>query len=741
VEDPPLIRGAARYTDDLAAPGALHAHFVRAGWAHARITGIDVAEAVAAPGIAGVFTAADLGLGTMDAGGVPEAMARPVLAGDRVRFIGEAVAVVVADTRAHAVDAAELVFVDLEPLAVLVDPLHALDDGAPQLFDDHPNLATEGSIGGPGALDDAEVVVRAEFVNQRVAAVPMEPATALAAPDPDTGGVVLHAPTQAQFFTREAVAGVLGLDEAQVRVIAPAVGGGFGARIATYPEQVVIAALALRVGRPVRYVEPRSETMVAMQHGRGQRQSVELGARRDGTLTGLRVRVTADCGAYPADAVEMPSLTAMMAAGVYGLPKVDFAWRCVVTNTTPIGAYRGAGRPEATALLERAMDMLAAELQIDPAELRRRNLIAPDAFPHETVAGASYDSGDYALPLGRALELAGYDALRAEQAARRERGDVLQLGVGIAVYVELTGFGSEMGECMIEDDGTVTVITGTSPHGQGHETAWAQLVSGTLGVALDEVRVVHSDTGRVARGQGTMGSRSLQVGGSAVQGAAREVLEQAKRLAAHELEADERDIEVVPGRGIGVRGAPGSVRSWAQLAAVAGAERLAAVHDFETPDSTYPFGAHVAVVEVDVETGLARLVRHVAVDDAGRITNPRLAEGQIHGGIAQGAAQALFEEIAFDEDGNCITGSLASYAIVSAADLPMFETERTETPTPRNPLGAKGIGESGTIGATPAVWNAVVDALAHLGVTTIDMPATPQRVWQAIAAGRSSTQP
>jgi aerobic carbon-monoxide dehydrogenase large subunit len=738
VEDPPLIRGAAAYTDDLAVDGALHAHFVRGGWAHARITGIDATEALAAPGVVAVFTAADLDLPPMPADSVPAAMARPVLARDRVRFIGEAVAVVVADTRAHAVDAAELVYVDLEPLDVLVDARRALDDDAPRIYDEG-NLATDGSVGAPDALDDAEVVVRAEFVNQRVAAVPLEPAAALAAPDPETGGVVLYAPSQAQFFTREAVAAVLGLPEEQVRVIAPAVGGGFGARIATYPEQVAIAALALELGGPVRYVEPRSETMVAMQHGRAQFQEVELGARRDGTLTGLRVRVTADCGAYPADATDMPSLTGLMSAGVYALPKVDFEWRCVVTNTTPIGAYRGAGRPEATALIERAMDMLAAELELDPAELRRRNFIAPDAFPHETAGGASYDSGDYALSLHRALELAGYDDLRAEQAARRERGDVLALGIGLCVYVELTGFGSETGRCTIEPDGTVTVATGVSPHGQGHETAWAQLVSGALGVRLDEVRVIHSDTGRVARGSGTMGSRSLQVGGSAVRGAALEVLEQGKRLAAHELEADERDIEVVPGRGVGVTGAPASVLSWAELAAAAGADGLAAVHDFETPDSTYPFGAHVAVVEVDLETGLARLMRHIAVDDAGLITSPRLVEGQVHGGIAQGVAQALFEEIAFDEDGNCVTGSLASYAIISAADLPSFETERTQTPTPRNPLGAKGIGESGTIGSTPAVWNAVVDALAHLGVTTIDMPATPQRVWQAVTAARSST--
>jgi aerobic carbon-monoxide dehydrogenase large subunit len=734
LEDPPLIRGAGTYTDDLRVPDALHAHFVRAGWAHAGITGIDTADAAAAPGVHGVFTAADLDLRGMPIGDeLPAAMARPVLATDRVRFAGEAVAVVVAETRAQAVDAAELVLVDLEPLDVLIDPLQALDAGAPQLFPEG-NLAGEGSIGEPGALDDAEIVIRADFVNQRVAAVPMEPAAALAMPDPETGGVIIYAPTQAQFFTREDMAEVLGLAEEEIRVVAPAVGGGFGARIATYPEQVAIAALARRLGRPVRYVEPRSETMIAMQHGRAQRQQVELGARRDGTLTGLRVRVIADCGAYPASATEMPSLTAQMAAGVYRLPKVDFGWQCVVTNTTPIGAYRGAGRPEAAALLERAMDMLAAELDLDPAEVRRRNFIPAEDFPLETVGGAKYDSGDYAAALDRALELAGYDDLRAEQAERRSRGDLLQLGIGISTYVELTGFGNELAGCTVGDDGRVTVTTGTSPQGQGHETAWAQLVSATLGVPMTDVTVVHSDTARVHSGMGTMGSRSLQVGGTAVRGAAEEVLTQAREIAARELEADPRDIEVVAGQGLGVAGAPGSVLSWAHLAQAAGDAGLAAEHDFETPDFTYPFGAHVAVVEVDTETGLARLVRHIAVDDAGVIASPVLAEGQIHGGIAQGVAQALFEEIAFDEDGNCVTGSLASYAIISAADLPSFETERMQTPTPRNPLGAKGIGESGTIGSTPAVWNAVVDALAHLGVRTIDMPATPQRVWQAIAA-------
>ena len=491
----------------------------------------------------------------------------------------------------------------------------------------------------------------------------------------------------------------------------------------------------------MRYIETRSETMIEMQHGRAQVQDVEIGGTRDGKITGLKVRVIADCGAYPADAALMPMLTGLMSSGVYEIPKVDFHFDAVVTNTTPIGAYRGAGRPEAMALVERAVDMYAVAIDMDPAEVRRRNFISE--FPHQTVTGANYDSGEYRAALEKCLSNAGYDALRAEQSARRERGDVKQLGLGLCSYVEWTGFGSELGTCTVEQDGTVTVTAGTSSHGQGHETAYAQLVAGTLGVRLADVRVIQSDTKTVKRGMGTMGSRSLQVGGTAVQRATDDVLDKARRLAAHLLEADAGDIEVVHGQGLGVTGSPASAIPWAQLAqAAADPSRapegfeggLASENDFETPDATYPFGTHLAVVEVDTETGLAQLVRHIAVDDSGRIHNPMLVEGQVHGGIAQGVAQALFEEIAYDEDGNNVTASLASYAIPSAGDLPTFETERTQTPSPRNPLGAKGIGESGAIGSTPAVWNAVVDALTHLGVRNIDMPATPQRVWQAISA-------
>jgi carbon-monoxide dehydrogenase large subunit len=745
-EDPPLIKGTGTYTDDVHLPDELHAVFVRAEMAHAELMRVGTEAAAEAPGVVGVFTAEDLSLNALPPGPMaPDDMLRPILASDRVRFQGEAIAVVVAATREQAVDASELVEIDYEPLEVVVDLEAAAADDATLLFPSKgSNVAAQMGGGAEGdVLEGADVVVRSRYVNQRLAAVPMEPAGAVAAPDPDSGGVLLYAPVQAPHTARDIVAASLGLEAEKVRVIVPNVGGGFGARIAAYPEQVLVAALALRLERPVRYLESRWETMIAMQHGRAQIQDVELGARSDGTLVGIRVRVIADAGAYPGDAVIMPFLTGQMASGVYRVPRVDYAFRCVVTNTTPIGAYRGAGRPEATALIERAMNQLAARLDVDPAELRRRNFIPPDDFPHKTQAGATYDSGEYERALDRVLDAAGYDELRAEQARRRESGAQRQLGIGLATYVELTGLGVEMGTCAVGDDGKVTVKTGTSPQGQGHETTWAQLISWTLGVPMDDVIVVHSDTARVARGMGTMGSRTLQVGGSAMINATREVLSKGRELAAHLLEASVDDVTVVPGKGLGVAGDPASVVSWAELAVAAadpsklpeGMEPgLDAEADFETPDSSYPFGAHVSVVEVDVETGLTKLVRHVTVDDSGKIANPLLAEGQIHGGIAQGVAQALYEGMAYDEDGNCLTGSLVSYALPTAAELPTFETSRTETPSPLNPLGAKGIGESGAIGATPAVWNAVVDALSHLGVDNVDMPATPMRVWEAIQA-------
>jgi carbon-monoxide dehydrogenase large subunit len=752
-EDRALLTGAARFLDDVPCEGALHGVFVRSPMAHALVRSADMDQARAMPGVVGVFVAGDMGgLRLPPVEDSPEAFARPLLAIGRVRFVGEPVAVVVAQTRAQAMDAADAVAVDYEPLPPVIDPEAALEPDAPILFQAHgSNLAirVDDVASDPSALEDAEIVVRARFVNQRVAPVPMEAngALAVAGAGPGEPSVTLWASVQAPHDTRRIVAQVLGLDPTQVRVRTAAVGGGFGGKIPTYPEHVVIAWLAQHMRTAVRWSETRSENMVAMTHGRGQVQHVELGATLDGRMLGLRVFVIQDIGAYASEAATLPPLTGLMASGPYRIPRIDFHAVSVVTTTTPVGAYRGAGRPEATWLLERAVDMLAAELGIDPAEIRRRNFIPPEAFPYRTPTGAIYDSGDPRRALDIALHAAGYTDLRREQAARVGRGETWQLGIGIGSYVEITGWGSEFASVEADDQGTFTVLTGTSPQGQGHETAWAQIVADTLGVSFDAVTVRHSDTLLVPRGEGTMGSRSLQVGGSSVFRASVALLDKARRLAAHLLDASESDVRRFDGR-IGASAAPGRSLSWGELAAAAadpsslppGMETgLRAQADFEMEDSTYPFGAHVAVVEVDTETGKAKLVRHVAVDDCGRRINPMLVEGQIHGGIAQGAAQALFESFVYDELGNPLTSSLADYAMPSAADLPAFVTAALETATNRNPLGAKGVGEGGTIGAGPAVQNAVIDAVSHLGVRHIDMPVSPQRVWRAIQdAGRDA---
>ena len=493
----------------------------------------------------------------------------------------------------------------------------------------------------------------------------------------------------------------------------------------------------------MKWTETRSENMVAMSHGRAQIQYVEMGLKRDGTIVGLRAKVFQDSGAYPAMGAFLAYFTHLLAQGVYAIPKVELNSWSAATNTTTTAAYRGAGRPEATAMLERIIDIAADELDIDPVEIRKRNLIPPEAFPLTTVTGANYDVGEYAKVLDEVCRVAGYTALRAEQAARRASGDVKQLGIGVSTYVEVTAGGlfQEYGAIEINPDGSATATVGTSAHGQGHETSFSMIVQELLGIPMDQVTIVQSDTGLVPRGQGTMGSRSLQIGGSALYKASEEVLAKAKTLAAHLLEANVDDIVLMEGSGLGVAGVPASALSWPELAAAAkdpaklpeGMEpALAIALDFNQGEASYPFGAHIAVVEVDTETGRVEHIRHVAVDDCGRILNPMLVAGQQHGGIAQGAAQALWEGIAYDADGNPLTANLMDYAIPSAAELPSFEASNTETPTPLNPLGAKGIGESGTIGSTPAVHNAVIDAVSHLGVRHIDMPLSAQRVWTAI---------
>jgi carbon-monoxide dehydrogenase large subunit len=742
-EDPRFLRGEGRYLANIAVPGALAAVFCRSIFPHAVLNGVDGVDAArAAPGVAGVFTADDLDLEQQTPSGNVEAPGdeldgfhRDPIARDRMRYVGEPYAVVVARTPGEAMDAAQLITPDIEPVPAVLDPEAALAAGAPELW---PGYGTNVAHGFSHAWDDdvlagAQVVVAGRFVNQRVAPAPMEPNAIAVVPDGD--GWTVWVSSQVPFDVRSDLAEVWGLPRDRVRVIAPDVGGGFGAKLLIYPEYLAVAKAAALVGRPVRWIETRSENLVSMNHGRAQVQRVQLGARRDGTLVGLRAEIVADMGAYPVGAF-LPVTTGEMSAGVYTWEGgVAYRGWAVVTNTTPVMAYRGAGRPEATALVERAVDLVAAELGMDPVEVRRRNLVEPSAFPFTTATGMVYDTGDYTAPLDAVLETVDVPALRREQQRRRDRGDRSVLGIGVATYVEITGFPSkDFAAVQIAGDGSVTVRTGISPHGQGHETSLAQLAAGMLAVPMATVRVVHSDTAEVQRGEGTWGSRSLQVAGTRVAAEAAAVIDRGRALAAASLEVDPADLEGPVEGGFRVAGAPDRAVTWSALAQAAArsGEPLAASGVARDPGETFPFGAHIAVVEVDLETGMADLLRLAAVDDCGRILNPMLVRGQQHGGMAQGVAQALFEEVRFDADGNPITATLAAYPVPSAADLPGFETASTQTPTDVNPLGVKGIGEAGSIGSTPAVQNAVVDALAHLGVRHVDLPCTPERVWRAI---------
>ncbi|WP_338182615.1 xanthine dehydrogenase family protein molybdopterin-binding subunit [Candidatus Dormiibacter inghamiae] len=737
-EDPELFRGEGRFLADLELPaGGLFACFVRSPVAHARLKDVDLGNARALAGVVGAFAAKDLGLEPVTMfPGLPEALARPVLAKSVVRFAGEAVAVVVGRSEAAAADGAAAVAVDYEPLSSVVSPEDAAAIGAPLLFPEHgSNLAFQGLIRTEeDALAGANAIISARFRNQRLAAVPMEPNGFAAAPLGRGEGLQVWASTQSPFQVRDAIAESLRIPEQSVHCMVPHVGGAFGAKLAVYPEQLVVAALALRLGRPVRWLETRSESFVALNQGRGQIQDVQLGSDRSGKLVGLRVRVIADAGAYPGQGAFLPYLTGQMLSGVYRIPRIDYQARSYCTNTTPTGAYRGAGRPEATALLERAMDLLAAALGLDPAELRRRNLIPPDAFPYESPTGAIYDSGDYERALGRALQLSRYADLRSEQAARLSAGARKVLGIGISTYVEVTAVGSptEYAAIEVEAGGDLAVQVGTTSSGQGHATAYAQILSGLLGVPSERITVTEGDTSLVERGDGTASSRSMQLGASAVFGAGKELLQRARELGAEVLEAAEVDL-VSSSDGFGVRGSPQRAVSWSQLAARAAelGSPLRAVFDAYA-DSSYPFGAHVAVAEVDLETGEARLLRHVAVDDCGTVVNPLLVDGQVAGGIAQGVAQALFEEVVHDADGIPRTTSLLDYCVPGASELPPLELDHTVTASPNNSLGVKGVGESGTIGATPAVQNAVLDAVKHLGIVHLDMPLHPERLWRAI---------
>jgi len=756
-EDPAFLTGGGVYTADLRDPlldGAVHAHFVRSTIAHARIVELDVSEAVDAPGVVAIFTAADITasgdlgpFGVAIPGMIPDILARPWLATDVVRFVGEAIVVILAQTREQAEDASELVIIDYDPLDPVVSPIEAAKNEI-LLFPEHgSNTALEVPFGYSDDLfDECEVVVTRDFVNQRLAVCPLEP-RAIAVTWHD-GRLVAFSSTQAPHGVKGKLAGLYQLEPEQVRVIAPAVGGGFGAKINLQADEALLPWVSRKLGRPVRWAEIRGESMVSMPHGRAQIDKIEIGGSRDGNIQAYRLTVLQDVGAYPSMGAFLPFMTRTMAPGTYVIPKVECNIKSVMTNTTPIEAYRGAGRPEATAAIERAFDLFAGEIGMDPVELRRRNLIQTDAFPFTTLTGAVYDCGDYVGALDLALETADYAALRAEQAQRRAAGDPVQLGIGVSIYVEITagpaGNQGEFAKVALRSDGGMTVFTGSSSHGQGHSTAWAMLANELTGIPMDDIDVVAGDTDRVADGRGTFGSRSLQLGGSAVWTATEQVVDKARKVAAELLEANADDIVLDVDRGaFHVAGSPASAKTWAEIGAAGDitgpigegpvGQPIEVALTFTAEHATFPFGAHVAVVEVDSETGRTRLRRIITCDDAGRILNPLIVEGQRHGGIAQGVAQALYEEMMYDEDGNPQTSNLADYAFISAAELPSFELVPLETPSPVNPLGAKGIGESGTIGSTPAVQSAVMDALSPYGVTHLDMPLTSEKVWRAIA--------
>jgi carbon-monoxide dehydrogenase large subunit len=755
-EDPRLITGSSQYVDDLKLPGMLHVAFVRSSYPHARIRGIDASAAKAMPGVVDVFTGRDLaarlkGKSELIPGeaphpaeqkpeGIPVPPEEPI-AVERALYVGQPIAVVVATSAAVARDAAEAVVVDYEPLPAVIDPEVAMQDGAPQLYPHIPNNIGErwervhGDI--EAAFAQAHVVVKQRFRQQRLAGIPMETRAIVAAPDPLTQGVTVWSSTQAPHWNRNALAAALGLAHGQVRIIAPEVGGGFGVKIGAYQEDFILAALALHLHRPVKWVETRSEHLMATNHGRDQVVDYELAADAEGRILGLRARIVQNLGAYPRG-LYLPSTTGLMACGCYDIPAVDIKAYGVYTNTMAVGAYRGAGRPEAAYYIERMMDLLARKLGKDPAEVRHLNYIPPEKFPYTTAAGEKYDTGDYAKALDKALEVSRYHEWRQKQQELRRQGRFV--GVGLASYVEICGFGPyESAVVRVEPSGAVTVYTGTSPHGQGLETALAQLVADRLGADFDQIVVLHGDTQSVPEGHGTMGSRSLVVGGGAVLMAIDRIKEKAAQIAAHLLEAAAEDIEFVDGKWR-VKGAPDRAVTLAEIAQAAyggnlpeGMEPgLVATDFFAPPDEVFPFGTHVAVVEVFPETGEVEILEYYSVDDCGPRINPLLVEGQVHGGLAQGIAQALWEEVRYDENGQLLTGTLMDYAMPKAAMLLSFTTDHTETPTPLNPLGAKGIGEAATIGSTPTIANAVMDALAPFGIEHLDIPLTPQKVWQAI---------
>ena len=766
-EDRALLTGQGTYVDNMTPIGTLSMVVVRSPYAHARVTGVSLDAARAAEGVVAAFAAADLDdewkAAMPCAWPVTEDMSNPphYPLTAVARYQGDGVAVVLAETRALAKDAAELVEVDYEPLDATVDVGKALEDGAPLV---HPDLGTNecyvwrldtDATGEP--LEDADVVVTRRYYQPRLIPNAIEPRAALAVPG-TAGEVTLYSATQVPHLLRVLTAATLGMNESKLRVVAPDVGGGFGSKLDVYAEELLVTALARRLGRPVKWTEERSENYLATIHGRDLVTEYTLAATNDGKITHCRARVTAAMGAYLQLVTPgIPLLGAWIYAGPYAIPNYSVEFTGVFTNTTPTDAYRGAGRPEATYVIERTMDALADELGMDRLELRRKNFIRE--FPYTLASGLIVDSGDYDASLDKLLEMLDLDGIRAEQAKRRENPAVKQLGVGFSTYHEMCGLapsrilgairyaagGWEQATLRYLPTGSVQLITGTSPHGQGHETAFAQIVADQLGCDVDAVEVLHGDTSIAHHGLDTYGSRSLPVGGVAICYAAEKLIDKARQIVAHQQEVSPDDLEFADGT-FTVKGSPDKQTTLASVGWSAwvahnlpdGMEPgLEATAAYDPPNFSWPAGAHAAVVEVDTETGDTRLVRYVAVDDVGTVVNPTIVDGQVHGGITQGIAAALYEEAVYDEDGNLQTANLVTYLVPSAAELPSFELARTESKSPTNPLGVKGVGETGTIAAAPAVIGAVVDALSHLGVKDIQMPATPERVWRAIEEARS----
>ena len=768
-EDPRLITGGSVYTDDVTLPGMVHAAILRSPHAHARITGVDTSAAAAAPGVIAVYTGADVDgvLAPIPCAWIPpesdvKAVAHPAIAKDVVRYQGDAVAVVVADTRYQAEDALELINVGYEPLPAVVNPAAAMDSGAPQLHDDAPNNQAFHWVASGGdpdaAFAEADVVVSDTIVQQRLVPNAMEPRSAVANWLRSMGELTLWSTSQNPHIVRFLASLITGVAEHKIRVIATEVGGGFGSKIPVYADEMIAAFCAMRLNRPVKWTETRIENFQATIHGRDHVEKVEMAATRDGKITGVRSVVHAGMGAYLSTAAPgVPTiLHGLMYSGPYALSGVKADIYGVFTNTTPVDAYRGAGRPEATFLLERLVDLVAAELGMDPVAVRRRNLIPKFDNGHDVVAGLTYDSGDYEAALDLALNRVGYSSLREEQAQARELGHYT--GIGVSCYCEIcglgpsqvagaVGFGGGLWESAVvrfHPSGKVNAYVGVSPHGQGEETTFAQIVSDTLGVPLDDVEIVHGDTDNTPMGWGTYGSRTTAVGAGALVLGLNKIKDKARALAAHLLEAAEADIEYADGQFF-VRGTPDQSKSIQEIALMAnvawnmpeGMEPgLEASAFYDPPNFVYPFGAHAAVVDVDPDNGHIELRRYVAVDDCGPQINPMIVEGQVHGGVVQGAGQALWEGAVYGDDGQLLTGSMQDYALPKAHMVPDIETYSSETPSPHNPLGVKGIGETGTIASTVTIYNAVIDALRPLGVTRIEMPLTPQRVWQAIQEAR-----